>query len=95
MPPVGKLRADGILAVNLIGLSHKVKGGFAYLEALFGERACLLPRCHSGNTIALAAHGARIELEAEALQARAVVLRERCGLDLTALVARLPEGLRL
>ncbi len=90
-----RLRADGMLAVNLIGLSHNVKGGFTYIEALFGERACLLPRCHSGNTIALAASGARIELGAEALQARAVALRERCGLDLTALAARLAEGLRL
>jgi len=48
-----RLSEQGVLAVNLVGLSHGVKGGFAHIETAFEGRAVMFPMCKSGNTIAL------------------------------------------
>lgn len=82
-----RLSDQGILAVNLIGLSDGVKGGFAFIEAAFAQRAVRFPRCASGNTIAFAATGAPINVPLETLQARAA--REDSGLALSLMLDRL------
>ncbi len=82
-----KLTEQGILAVNLIGLSDGVKGGFAFIESAFEQRAVRFPRCASGNTIAFAATGARVDISLEALQERAA--KEDSGLALSLMLDRL------
>ena len=82
-----RLTEQGILAVNLIGLSDGVKGGFAFIESAFEQRAVRFPRCASGNTIAFAATGAPVNLALEVLQARAA--KEDSGLALSLMLDRL------
>jgi spermidine synthase len=87
-----RLSDQGILAVNLIGLSDGVKGGFAFIESAFEQRAVRFPRCASGNTIAFAAAGAPIDISLAELHARAS--REDAGLALSLMLdklATLPE----
>ncbi|HEX5338126.1 MAG TPA: fused MFS/spermidine synthase [Gallionella sp.] len=85
------LSDQGLLAVNLIGLCHNYKGGFAYIETAFDNRAVLFPRCKSGNTIAFAATGEPIDLSLDELKERAQALETRTGLALLPIVARLDE----
>lgn len=82
-----KLTDRGILAVNLIGLSDGVKGGFAFIESAFDQRAVRFPRCASGNTIAFAAAGDPIDIALEELQARAA--KEDADLALSLMLDRL------
>ncbi|MBU0689712.1 MAG: fused MFS/spermidine synthase [Gammaproteobacteria bacterium] len=82
-----RLTDQGILAVNLIGLSDGVKGGFAFIESAFEQRAVRFPRCASGNTIAFAAAGAAIDIPLEALRERAA--KEDAGLALSLMLDRL------
>lgn len=92
------LTDQGILAVNLIGLSDGVKGGFAFIESAFEQRAVRFPRCASGNTIAFAAKGEPIDISLEELHKRAG--KEDAGLALSLMLDRLAtlpgcEGSRL
>lgn len=82
-----RLSDQGVLAVNLIGLSDGVKGGFAFVESAFEQRAVRFPRCASGNTIAFAATGAPIDISLAELHARA--LQEDAGLELGLMLDRL------
>jgi spermidine synthase len=82
-----RLSERGLLAVNLIGLSDGVKGGFAFIESAFEQRAVRFPRCASGNTIAFAATGAPIDIPLEELQERAA--KEDAGLALSLMLDRL------
>ncbi len=86
-----RLSAQGLLAVNLVGISHGRKGGFAHIEAAFHDRAAMFPRCKSGNTIAFAATGERIDIALDELARRAQALEARTGLDLLPSVTRLTE----
>lgn len=84
-----RLSGQGVLAVNLIGLSQRYKGGFAYIEAAFDGRAVLLPKCRSGNTIAFAASGEPINLTLDQLKGRAQAMEEQTGLNLSSMLAQM------
>lgn len=88
-----RLSEHSLLAVNLVGLSHDSKGGFAHIESAFGQRAVLFPRCKSGNTIAFAATGEPIDIAPDELQARARALEARTGLALLPTILRLVDEL--
>lgn len=87
-----RLGGQGLLAVNLIGLCPGVKGGFAHIEEAFDHRAMLFPRCASGNSIAFAATGEKVDLTLAELQERARVLEERSGLALLPLIRKLADA---
>jgi spermidine synthase len=76
-----RLSEQGALVVNLIGLSHGVKGGFAHIEAAFDGRALMFPKCKSGNTIAFATMGG-VSIPLRELKERAAALEHRTGLAL-------------
>lgn len=86
-----KLSEQSLLAVNLIGLSHNSKGGFACIEKAFEQRAVLFPRCKSGNTIAFAATGIPVDATLGELKRRAQELQKRTGLSLLPVIAGLDE----
>jgi len=46
-----RLSDDGVMAVNLLGLSRGVMGGFAHITDAFEDRAMVFPSCESGNAI--------------------------------------------
>lgn len=77
-----RLNEQGLLAVNLIGLSHGYKGGYAHIETAFDQRAVLFPKCKSGNTIAFAATGEAIDVSLEELKERARAFEALTGLAL-------------
>ncbi|MBI5005593.1 MAG: fused MFS/spermidine synthase [Nitrosomonadales bacterium] len=87
-----RLGGQGLLAVNLIGLSHGVKGGFAHIEEAFDHRAVLFPRCKSGNSIAFAASGDKVDLALAELQERARALEGRTGLALLPVICKLDDA---
>lgn len=84
-----RLSGQGILAVNLIGLCHGVKGGFAHIETAFDNRAIRFPKCKSGNTIAFATAGEPVELALTELEQRVHRLKAQTRLDLSDSVNRL------
>jgi len=84
-----RLSEQGLMAVNLIGLSHSYKGGFAHIETAFDQRAVLFPRCKSGNTIAFAATGEPVDVSLEELKSRARTFETHTGLALLPSVSRL------
>lgn len=88
-----KLSDQGLLAVNLIGVSRGYKGGYAHIEAAFDRRAVLFPRCRSGNTIAFAATGKAVDLSLSELQDRARAFEARTGLALLPSVSGLDDAL--
>lgn len=84
-----RLSLLGILVVNLIGLSDKVKGGLAFMETAFDNRALRFPRCKSGNTIAFAATGNYIRISSAQLKQRAIDLHQKTGLSLSEIILKL------
>lgn len=87
-----RLSDDGVLAVNLLGLSRGVLGGFAHIFNAFEERALMFPSCESGNTIAFAAEGDAIAISFDDLKENALVLKEQTGLNLLPTLARLAQA---
>lgn len=87
-----RLGGQGLLAANLIGLSHSYKGGYAHIETAFDRRAVLFPRCKSGNSIAFAATGEAIDIALDELENRVREFEARTGLALLPLVSRLDDS---
>jgi spermidine synthase len=87
-----KLSAEGIMAVNMLGLCRGVKGGFAHVETAFDNRALMFPSCDSGNTICFAATGNEISISLDDLKDQAVELKERTGLNLLPTISRLEQA---
>lgn len=83
------LSEQGVLAVNLIGLCHGVKGGFAHIESAFENRAQMFPRCKSGNTIAFAAAGEAVYIALEELLNKSLAFEARTGLALMPVLSKL------
>lgn len=88
-----RLSDQGLLAVNLVGLSRGYKGGYAHIETAFDRRTVLFPRCKSGNTIAFAATGEAVDLSLDELQGRARAFEARTGLALLPSASRLDDAL--
>lgn len=84
-----RLSDQGLLVVNLIGLSHNYKGGYAYIESAFEGRAVRFPKCKSGNTIAIAATGDEVKLTLAEMKERAKAFEARTGLDLQPMLDKL------
>jgi spermidine synthase len=82
----------GVLAVNLLGLSRGVMGGFAHICTAFEDRALMFPSCESGNTIAFAAEGEAIEISLDDLKENALTLKQEAGLNLLPTLTRLAQA---
>jgi spermidine synthase len=83
-----RLARGGVLCANLLRRTRGVSPSVARLAAAFGGRACALPPCASGNTVAIAVTGAHPALDAGTLHGAAVGLKASTGLDLRRLAAR-------
>lgn len=86
------LTEQGVMAVNLIGLSRGVMGGFTYISKAFEDRALMFPSCESGNTIAFAAEGDAINISFDDLKESAENLKEKTGLNLLPTLTRLAQA---
>jgi spermidine synthase len=83
-----RLADAGMLCANLVRRTRGVAPSLARLQAAFDGRACALPPCASGNTVAVAATGPHADLDAGVLYAAAVALKGATGLDLRRTAAR-------
>jgi len=89
-----RMRADAMIATNLLTRHRGVDASVARMRGAFGDRALALPPSPSGNVIALAARGEPVEMSGMALRLRADALREATGLNLAPTVGRLARAPR-
>lgn len=82
------LTDTGIMAVNLLGRSRGYAASVARIAAAFDDRVTRL-RCQTGNVIAFAAAGERVDASFPELRDAAARLREQSGLNLLPTIARL------
>jgi spermidine synthase len=87
-----RLGDEGVMAVNLIGLSRGVQGGFVHIHSAFEGRALMFPSCDSGNVIALAVTGEKIEITLDELKESAREMKERTTLNLLPTLTRLEQA---
>lgn len=87
-----RLNGSGVLAVNLLGRSRGYKASLERIRASFDERALAFPSCDSGNVIALAAAGDKIEIALDEMKRRARELKDQTGLNLLPTLARLEQA---
>ena len=86
------LSPEGVMAVNLLGLSRGVLGGFTHILNAFEDRALMFPSCESGNTIAFAAEGEPIDISFDDLKENALELKAQAGLNLLPTLTRLAQA---
>ncbi|HJV27821.1 MAG TPA: fused MFS/spermidine synthase [Aromatoleum sp.] len=82
----------GLMSVNLFGRSRGFRASVERIVTTFEDRAIAFPSCDSGNVVALAAQGDRIELPLAELRDRAHKLKELTELDLRQTVTRLEQA---
>ena len=87
-----RLSEQGVMAVNLIGLSRGVMGSFAHIAKAFDDRALMFPSCESGNTIAFAAEGDLISIAFDDMKESAQTLKAETGLNLLPTLTRLAQA---
>ncbi len=87
-----RLSNRGLMAVNLFGRSRGYRAAVERIRTAFDGRILAFPSCDSGNAVAFAAAGERIERSVDELRDRAARLKAACGLDLGATVSRLEEA---
>ncbi|MEO8343957.1 MAG: fused MFS/spermidine synthase [Gallionella sp.] len=86
------LSNDGVLAVNLLTRSRGFQASLARIMAAFSDRALVFPSCESGNAIAFAAVGNRVEISLDDLKENALTLKAATGLNLLPTLARLAQA---
>lgn len=84
-----RLSDTGVMAVNLLGLSRGVMGGFTHILDAFDDRALMFPSCDSGNTIVLAVSGDEVSISFDELKEKAQLLKDETGLYLFPTLTRL------
>ena len=87
-----RLSHNGVLAVNLLGRSRGHQASLERIKTAFDTRALALPPCDSGNVIAMAAAGEKIEIPISELKEQALELKERTHLNLLSALTRLERA---
>ena len=87
-----RLTERGLLSVNLFGRSRGFRASMERITHAFDGRALAFPSCDSGNVVAFAAEGERVDAPIADLRARARALKEATGLDLGPTVTRLEQA---
>lgn len=87
-----RLNINGILAVNLLGRSRGHQASLERIRTSFDERALAFPSCDSGNVIAVAATGEKIEIALNELKKQALELKQKTGLNLLPTLVRLEQA---
>ena len=87
-----RLADDGMLITNLLSRRKDFRHSVARIKQAFDNRAFAFPSCDSGNAIAVAVTGERLELTMAELKKAAVKLKKQTGLNLLPTVARLEQS---
>jgi spermidine synthase len=89
-----RLADGGLVAVNLLDRRKGAQASLERLRIAFDDRVLVLPPCEAGNTVAIAASGAPMRESFDELRASAASLKERTGLNLLPMLARLAQARR-
>lgn len=84
-----RLSEEGLLVTNLISKRRDFRESLARLQEAFDGRALAFPSCDTGNTVAFAARGSRIDIPLAELRHMARDLKRDTGLNLLPTLARL------
>ncbi|MGE5384438.1 MAG: fused MFS/spermidine synthase [Betaproteobacteria bacterium] len=84
-----RLADNGLFVCNLLGRSRGFQASIGRIREAFHRRAIVFPSGDSGNAVAFAAVGDRIELTPDEARERARWLKTTMGLDLLSTVSRL------
>jgi spermidine synthase len=84
-----QLSDRGLMVSNMLTRNRGVGASIERMRAAFDGRARTLPPCSSGNTIAVAASGAPVDIELGQLRAAARELKRETGLNLLPLIGRM------
>src|SRR5450631_1658989 len=87
-----RLADGGLVAVNLLDRRKGAQASLERLRIAFDDRVLVLPPCEAGNTVAIAARGAPMRESFDELRASAASLKERTGLNLLPMLARLTQA---
>lgn len=87
-----RLNNNGILVVNLLGCSRGYQASLERIKTSFDQRALAFPSCDSGNVIALAATGEKIEIALNELKKQALELKTKTDLNLLPTLVRLEQA---
>jgi spermidine synthase len=90
-----RLSETGLLAVNLLGRSRGFQASTGRIATAFDGRSLVFPSCDSGNAIAFATCGETVDASLDELVARADLLKEETGLNLTTAIPRLQSAGKL
>ena len=84
-----RLTETGLMAVNLLGRSRGFQASTDRIETAFDGRSLVFPSCDSGNAIAFATCGEKVDASLDDLIARADQVKDDTGLNLTTTIPRL------
>ena len=84
-----RLTETGLMAVNLLGRSRGFQASTDRIETAFDGRSLVFPSCDSGNAIAFATCGEKVDASLDDLIARADQVKDETGLNLTTTIPRL------
>ncbi|SEP65190.1 fused MFS/spermidine synthase [Nitrosomonas ureae] len=87
-----RLNNNGILVVNLLGRSRGYQSSLERIKTSFDQRALAFPSCDSGNVIALATTGEKIEIALNELKKQAHELKAKTDLNLLPTLVRLEQA---
>ena len=87
-----RLNDNGVLAVNLLGRSRGYQASLERIKTAFDGRALAFPSCDSGNIIAMAATGKKIEITLNELKEQTLELKQKTGLNLLPTLVRLEQA---
>jgi spermidine synthase len=90
-----RLSENGLLCVNLLGRNKGFAASVARLHEAFAGRCVVFPPCASGNTIAFASGGAPVATTLDAMQEKALQLKQATRLDLLPTLKRLRQEIAL
>jgi spermidine synthase len=85
------LTDEGLFVANFLNQRRGLAAGMKRMDEAFDSRACALPACSSGNIIAVAATGARVEVPLADLEAGAQTLKRDTGANLSPMVRRIAK----
>lgn len=87
-----RLSSNGLLAVNLLGHKNGYQASAARIDKAFDGRSLVFPSCNSGNTIAFATAGEKVDIPLDELRSRAERLKGETSLNLLPTLTRIKQA---
>ncbi|MEI7612949.1 MAG: spermidine synthase [Betaproteobacteria bacterium] len=90
-----RLTDAGLMSVNLLGRSRGFEASTERISTAFDGRSLVFPSCDSGNSVAFATGGEKVDVSLEELIERATLVNDETGLNLASTLPRLQSAGKL